>query len=61
MKYQRKTADEFDVESNYGQGFEIVTCESTLKEARARRREYEANAGGVYRIVKRRVPIAPAA
>jgi hypothetical protein len=44
-RYVRKTIDVFDVEGNYGQthGWEVVTSESTLSEARARLKEYRNN------------------
>lgn len=58
MAYIRKTEDEFDVEADYGQGWEIVTCEPTWQRARDRVKEYRENEGGTYRIKKRRVPIA---
>ncbi|MET0711078.1 MAG: hypothetical protein ABWZ30_01040 [Jiangellaceae bacterium] len=37
-------------------GWEDLTAETTLPEARKRRREYRDNEGGTYRIVKRREP-----
>ena len=58
MAYKRKTSDEFEVQGNYGHGFECVTAEASLKEARARLREYRENEPGVpFRIIKRRVPL----
>lgn len=59
----RKTRDEYDVEGGYGygHGFEAVTCEATLREARARMAEYRANEPGVpFRIRRRRVRLEPA-
>jgi DNA polymerase IIIc chi subunit len=54
--YVRKTEDEFDIEGNYGQGFEMVTCETTRKMARERIREYRDSEPGIpFKIVKHRV------
>lgn len=58
MAYQRKTRDEFELQGNYGHGWECLTTEDTLAGARARRREYVDNEGGDYRIVTRRVPLS---
>jgi len=38
----------------YGDGWEDLTAEDTKEAIRERRREYQDNEGGVYRIVKRR-------
>lgn len=57
MAYRRKTTDEYDVEGFYASGWEVLCCEETLREARARVREYQANDRGNYRIRKNRVPI----
>lgn len=46
MSYTRKTIDEFDIEVDYGQGFEIVCCEPTRQEAQIRKREYLENEPG---------------
>lgn len=58
MTYQRKTRDVFDLEGNYGhgEGFEVLTSETTRREARQRLREYVGNdtQPARYRIVKRR-------
>jgi len=58
MAYVRKTQDEYTLQGFYGNYvWEDLTTEETLKEIRARRKEYRKNEGGQYRIVKRRVPI----
>lgn len=57
--YIRKTEDEFDIEADYGQGFEVVTCETTYKKAKEQVKAYKENdpyLKGI-RVVKRRVPI----
>jgi hypothetical protein len=55
--YLRKTEDEFNILGNYGQGYEIVTCETSLKEAKNRKKEYLQNEPGIpFIIVKKRVP-----
>ncbi len=57
--YERKTRDEYDIETNYGYGWEVECCEFTMKEAKQRKKEYIENARGLVdiRIKKRRVPI----
>ena len=58
MAYVRKTEDEYDIEGNYGQGFEIVTCETTWKLAKETIKTYRTNEPGIaFRIRKHRVPI----
>ena len=58
MPYIRKTRDEYDIESNHGYGWDVVTSEDTAKEARAQVRCYRENEPQAsHRIVKRRVPI----
>lgn len=57
MAYQRKTRDEFELQGNYGQGWECLTTEDSRAEIRQRLREYQENEGGAYRIKARRVPI----
>lgn len=58
MTYRRKTQDEYELQGNYGRGWECLTTEETYVEANLRRREYRGNEGGSYRIVKRRVPLS---
>jgi len=43
MSYQRKTRDTWEVQGNYGCGWEGLTVEDTRKEARERLREYDSN------------------
>lgn len=58
MAYVRKTEDEFDIEGNYGFGFELVTCETSRGVARDTLKAYRANEPGTpFRIRKHRVPI----
>jgi hypothetical protein len=58
MPYIRKTRDEYDIESNHGYGFDVVTCEETRQAAREQLRCYRENEPNAsHRIVKRRVPI----
>lgn len=52
----RKTIDEYDIQADYGQGYETVTCEPTLWAARQAVKEYRENEPGVpLRIKKLRV------
>jgi hypothetical protein len=58
MAYIRKTVDEFDIEADYGhgQGFEMVTCETTFGQALQTKRDYKLNEPGIpFRIVHHRV------
>jgi hypothetical protein len=59
MPYTRKTRDEYEIQGHYGPqyGWECVTTEDTLKEARARLKEYRENEPYPFRLVKRRVRI----
>ena len=54
--YVRKTVDRWDIETNYGTGWEVECCEYSYKEAKQRYREYLLNASGLLdiRIKKRR-------
>ena len=54
--YQRKTFDEFQIQGNYGYGFEEVASEATLTEAKQRLKEYRVNERGIsFKIVKKRI------
>ncbi len=57
MAYTRKTTDEYDVLADYGYGYEVVTTEETLNEAKQRAREYRENDTYAHdiKIRKRRV------
>lgn len=57
MAYKRKTYDEFELQCDYGYGWECVTTEETFKEARAQKKCYLENDPRPYRIVKKRVRI----
>lgn len=57
MAYARKTRDEYELQGNYGCGWECLTTEDTRKDIRARLREYRENEGGEYRIKLRRVKL----
>ena len=48
---------EFEVQGDYGYGWDILTTEPTLKGAREQERTYRANDGGgvVYKVVRVRV------
>lgn len=48
-------AHEWQVQGNYGQGFECECSESTRAEGVARLREYRENGPGVYRLRRVRV------
>ena len=43
----------FDLEGDYGNGWEIVTSEETHKAAREQLKCYRENEGGTYRIIRR--------
>lgn len=50
----RSTVDSWEVQGNYGQGWECVTAEETRKEAKERLKEYRENEGGPFRLVLKR-------
>ena len=43
MAYQRKTRDRWDIETNYGYGWEVENSEYTREDARRSLREYSEN------------------
>lgn len=53
--YQRKTVDEYELQGNYGNGWDYLLTEGTLAEAKKRKKEYAENEGIPLRIVKKRV------
>ena len=56
--YIRKTKDIWNIEANYGNGWETECSYDTYAEARRDIKEYRASyAIATYRIVKRRVKI----
>ena len=60
MAYVRKTRDEYQLlcDYGYGDGWEYVTAEDTMKEAKQRKKEYMENMPQYpYKIVKKRIPI----
>jgi len=46
MGYQRLTVDLFDIQGNYGQGYETVTCEESFLAAREQVKCYRENEPG---------------
>lgn len=50
----RVTEDSYEVQGNYGYGWECVTAETTRKEARERLKEYRANESVPFRLVVKR-------
>lgn len=44
--YKRKTRDRYDIETNWGYGWEVECSEYTYSEARQRLREYRDNSYG---------------
>lgn len=58
MAYTRKTRDEYDIQQNYGYGWESVDCHDTRKEAKAALKVYRENQPNISaRIKKIRVKI----
>lgn len=53
--YTRKTVDEYEIQGNYGQGWEMVTVEETKKAAKDQLKCYNENESYPHRIVKKRV------
>lgn len=57
MAYKRKTKDRWDIETNYGYGWETESSYDTYAEAKRDISEYRlhmSSYGGMCRIVKRR-------
>lgn len=54
--YKRKTRDRWDIETNYGYGWEVECSEYTLADARQQAKCYRENACGRYdvRVTKHR-------
>lgn len=57
MAYKRKTYDEYEIQANYGFGWERETTEETYENAKRQIRCYRENVSYPVRIVKKRVPI----
>lgn len=55
--YNRKTKDEYEIQGNCGYGWDMETCEETLKEAKAQAKCYRENVNYPIRIVKKRIKI----
>ena len=56
--YTRKTVDEYEIQGDYGYGWEMVTVEETWKEARKMLLCYQCNEPRArHRIKRKRVPI----
>jgi len=60
MAYKRKK-DRYDIDANYGYGWETVSSYDNLKDAKSDLREYQTHVApfdGAVKIVKRREAIA---
>ena len=55
--YQRKTYDEYEIQGNYGYGWDLETTEMTMKDAKIQAKCYRENGNYPIRIVKKRVRI----
>jgi hypothetical protein len=55
--YKRITKDEYEIQGNYGYGWETETTEETWKEAKVQAKCYRENVNYPIRIVKKRVKI----
>lgn len=54
MAYIRKTIDRWDIETNYGYGWEVENSEYTLNDAKRSLKEYMENCQCCVRMIKRR-------
>ena len=54
MAYVRKTVDRWDIESNYGYGWDVECSEYTRGEAKKTYKEYRENLKCPVRMIKRR-------
>jgi hypothetical protein len=58
MAYVRKTKDEYQVQGNYGYGYEEVYSSDDKQDAKQRLKEYRDNEKGVsFKLVTKRVKI----
>ena len=57
LPYKRKICDEWEIQVNYGQGWECDTTETTWKDAKAQAKTYRENISYPVRIVRKRVKI----
>ena len=55
--YTRKTYDEYQIQTNYGYGWEVENTEDNWKDARRSLKEYRDNISGFARLVVKRVKI----
>lgn len=55
MAYKRKTHDEYEIQGDYGRGFECVCTEDNLRDARVQAACYRKNEHYPFKIVKKRV------
>ena len=53
----RKTIDEYEIQGNYGSGWEVVCTEDTKLAAMETARDYRNNEPNAFRIVKKHVPL----
>ena len=58
MAYTRKTIDRWDIETNYGYGWETENSEYTRTDAKRSFKEYKENLSCAVRLVKRREKMA---
>lgn len=56
--YQRKTVDVYEIQTNYGYGWDCETTEDNYKDAKMQAKCYRENIQGSVRIVKKREKIA---
>lgn len=56
MARERKTVDRWDIETNYGYGWDVECSDYTYKEAKQHYKEYLENIRGAVRLVKHREP-----
>ena len=54
MAYVRKTVDRWDIETNYGYGWDTECSEYTWKEAKQTYKKYKENLSCAVRVIKRR-------
>lgn len=57
MAYIRKTRDEWEIQGNYGQGWECVNTEDTRQGAKRSVKEYRDNEHYPFKLVKKRIKL----
>lgn len=53
--YKRKTHDEYQLQANYGYGWDLLVCGASFKQIKQTLKEYKENEKAAFRIIKKRI------